>query len=130
MIPYKTNEDKDKPNMSQMRLNRTVIKIDRANISWVICRVHSTQESIYLWFIYIYIYILEYTNTDYCNLVNKQQPVYCVAAKTDRNGRMIKEIRDCKTKLPALCSGSEVADVNTKQSSIHGEFSSVWSRLC
>ena len=76
------------------------------------------------------LYILEYTNKDYCNLVNEQQPEYCVAAKTDIDGRMIKEIRDCKTKLPALCSGSEVADVNTKQSSIHGEFSSVWSRLC
>jgi hypothetical protein len=74
--------------------------------------------------------MLEYTNKNYCNLVNEQQPEYCVAAKTDRNGRMIKEIRVCKTKLPALCSGSEVADVNTKQLSIHGEFSSVWSRLC
>ena len=78
----------------------------------------------------IYIYILEYTNKDYCNLVNEQQPEYCVAATTDRNGRMIKEIRDCETKLPALCSGSEVTDVNTKQLSIHGEFSSVWSCLC
>lgn len=76
------------------------------------------------------LYILEYTNKDYCHLVNEQQPEYCVAAKTDIDGRMIKEIRDCKTKFPALCSGSEVADVNTKQSSIHGEFSSVWSRLC
>jgi len=43
MIPYKTNEDNDKPNMSHMRLNgRTEINIDRANISWVICRVYST----------------------------------------------------------------------------------------
>jgi hypothetical protein len=79
---------------------------------------------------YIYIYVLDYTNKDYCNLENEQQPEYCVAAKTDRNGRMIKEIRDCKTKLPALCSGSEVADVNTNQSSIHGKLSPIWSRLC
>jgi hypothetical protein len=50
MIPYKTNEDKDKPNMLQMRLDgMTEIKIHRANISWVICRVYSTYESIYLW---------------------------------------------------------------------------------
>jgi hypothetical protein len=43
MIPYKTNEDKDKPNMLQMRLDgMTEIKIHRANISWVICRVYST----------------------------------------------------------------------------------------
>jgi len=96
----------------------------------------------YLWGFYLFVcftyvlftkfqycmYSIIYKFKDCCHLVNEQQPEYCVAAKTDRNGRMIKEIRDCKTKLPALCSGSEVVD--TEPSSIHGEFSSVWSRCC
>lgn len=80
---------------------------------------------------YIYVYYnTMYTNKyySYYHLVNEQQPEYCVAAKTDSIGRMIKEIQDCKTKLPALCSGSKVADVNTEPSSIHGELSPVWSR--